>query len=318
METLFKILMAIFYAVFSPISVPVNRNVSTSYYYGKFFPALYYSQTGNWFELGWEWMPKASLFTFNPISENFAKDSTDVFFKQHRITEWVDYPTFTINRGIPIDAKSAYRIDDDNGRLYIARIQGADPKTFEFLSQWRSWAQWHRDKNSYYRNWQKVGVERETFEATCDFFYKDKYSVYVDDGEVLRKFPCSPTRFRRLTRDSCTDGEFIFRFERHLKDKISKLRFPAEKNRIIATDQNYIIYTGAVIYHGAAIPQADARSFVVLSEFYAKDKFRAFFDGKPLIGAEATSFSVDSLYSAHDSKAWYCREKRQAENLPCN
>lgn len=316
MDTLIRIALWLFQFIFSPVNLPVDNKVSNSYYYGKYIPVIYYCQDGNWFELGCHWMPGASLFGLRPLAQSFAKDGKDIYFKQYRVTEWVDYSSFSIIRNTPTDKNHVYYMSDSNGRLDIRKIAGADPKSFEEVSEWDSGNRWLRDNRHYYLNERKSDVDRNSFTQVCAYLYKDKSGVYTIQDNELKRLPYQANRFRRLTRDSCTDENSVVRYDWR-RNKLESYRIQRGPNSIIAADENYLIYGNRVIYHGISLPMAEAASFSVLSEFYAKDRFRVYFDGKPLKSADPSTFSTTGLYTGKDKNASYCRESQVQHGTIC-
>lgn len=316
MEIFAWVLLWLFQFVLSPINLPVDKNVSNSDYYGKYFHVIYYCQDGNWFELGCEWIPSATFFGLKPLGQTFAKNDRDIYFKHHRVTEWVDHSSFAINRNLPMDKNHVYEMSDSDGHLHVSKIAGADPQSFEEVSDWNSGAKWHRDNRHYFLNGKKTDVDRGSFTQVCAYLYKDKSAVFSVEDNALKKLSFEAARFRRLTRDSCTDDFSVIRYDRR-SNKIESYRINRGSNSILAADESYLIYTNRVIYHGVPITMADAGSFTILTEFYAKDKFRVYFSGKPLKGADPTTFVAQSLYSGKDKNFWYCRENQVQENYVC-
>jgi hypothetical protein len=192
---------------------------------------------------------------------------------------------------------------------------------------------WNAGEGSYER--QVIGADLATFEVVLGLYAKDRNRVYLE-GRPLET--ADPATFQRIGRRYWRDRTHVF-----LHTWILPGADP-RTFRMLTTEREWGMDAKEVYFGTTAIKVADIgsfqvirehwakdakhyytdvgltthykvdcdySSFTILSARYAKDKFRAYWGGHVIEGAELTTFEAVGQFRAKDSKWYYIGSKRQ-------
>lgn len=168
-----------------------------------------------------------------------------------------------------VPAFSLYEIKDDAVYCYKELLEGADPVTFEALSDGYA-----KDVDTVFLDCLTInGADPETFELIGKDYGRDKDNVYFWDAVIK---DADPATFIILEGpEPGRWGTGADRREGYGKDHVS-------------------IYFGDSLLEGA-----DVATFESLGS-YAKDKDRAYFADRRITGADSATFELISSYYAKD------------------
>ena len=177
----------------------------------------------------------------------------------------------------------------NEGSGHHSRKLNADPETFEILDD-----DYGRDKtHAFYRGDIITGADGHTFRVLEKGFAADKSNVY-DKGELMKGV--EPASFKihsyELTEDK---NDFYYNGKAlNVRDKSSFeiLKDNSGENTNWGKDK----YNGYYL-NGTVIPNIDYATFhpinaqrLIQSGYYAADKYKAFFKGKEIPGADPATF----------------------------
>ena len=167
------------------------------------------------------------------------------------------------------DKNSVYYVDENNGKVSLKILKGADPATFEFgiIS---------KDKNSVFIGNQKLkGVSSKGFEVLNDSldFVKDYKNVYYLDRES------DEITYKVEVLD--TKGVDIPSFE-FLGDSYNK--YYRDKNNI------YFLNDNDDKMKLEKLAGANPKTFEIIDDYFARDDKNVYFFNKKVIGVDAKTF----------------------------
>lgn len=267
--------------------------------------------------------------------EQATNNTTEVMSTQEQEPDVKQYstqtPSFDTGSKFYLDHKGeASNYSKKDGKIYFRSkvISGADEPSFVvFCGGTSDLLGVARDKeNVYYRDIPIEGVDSETFQVSyyqeghylageCEEYAKDKNYAYYFGSEivVVSQYPNS---FAKLlwNSDLWTDGQSIFdRWGAKISaDATNFIEFsPAGWDFIYAKDSNQIYTSSYQSNQITPLSDIDAETFLVLDDWYAKDKdkiyFKAISEGTgnefitPLIGADAATFILVSNKVSYDA-----------------
>ena len=167
------------------------------------------------------------------------------------------------------DKNSVYYVDENNGKVSLKTLKGADPATFEFgiIS---------KDKNSVFIGNQKLkGVSSKGFEVLNDSldFVKDYKNVYYLDRES------DGITYKVEVLD--TKGVDIPSFE-FLGDSYNK--YYKDKNNI------YFLNDKDDKMEFEKLVGANPKTFEIIDDYFARDDKNVYFFNKKVIGVDVKTF----------------------------
>lgn len=304
-----------------PDSKLVNKKKSKSYFYTN-YGKLAYCFHGNSFELG-ETVFTADIKSFKVLTEDLAKDKNYIYYEGKKQLK-IDTKSFYLDKDIPKDKNFAYTYDYN-----LRPLKFVDVKTYESLANEYE-CRWSRDKNNYYRDEEKVNVDRESFVLINRYFSKDKHKTYVDFSE--RFFPIfnDSKNISKITSEYIKKNNNIYFVSKDGVIHIKKNKFKKIKNiRILNKDiicinttvlvdgkkfkyskvdaKSFKIFgrntgrfskdTNHVFYDQLIIKKADPKTFKILDYDYGKDSKNVFYENKLLKDADVSSFRKEKSYS---------------------
>lgn len=297
-----SLLIGILFISCSNLGSLVDKEKSDSYFISS-KGQITYCQGGNWFELG-SIPVQADAKSFEVLSTEIAKDKNDVFYRGCSQKQ-VDRNSFYIEHDIPKDRYHAYTASD--GKL--KKIEGADSKTFEYLSNNSTWA---KDKDGYFLNLKKVRVDRGTFVLINKSFSEDKDSIYMatESGD-FRSILQNTGDVKAINDQYMKSRKVIYYLAYHPDPRLLINPFDSiGKIRIIDNDiicvNNQIISYGKKFKYG----NVDANSFQLFppdehqvnNDRYSKDRKNVYYDGEVIQGADVHSYTPLSFGFGKDAQ----------------
>ena len=167
------------------------------------------------------------------------------------------------------DKNSVYYVDENNGKVSLKTLKGADPATFEFgvIS---------KDKNSVFVDNQKLeGVSSKGFEVLADLFnfVKDYKNVYYLDREsdgITYKVKILDTK----GIDIPSFEFFGYSYNKYFKDK-DNIYFLNDKDNKMEFEK---------------LAGANLKTFEIIDDYFARDDKNVYFFNKKVIGVDAKTF----------------------------
>ena len=167
------------------------------------------------------------------------------------------------------DKNSVYYVDENNGKVSLKILKGADPATFEFgiIS---------KDKNSVFIGNQKLkGVSSKGFEVLNDSldFVKDYKNVYYLDREsdgITYKVEVLDTK----GIDIPSFEFFGYSYNKYFKDK-DNIYFLNDKDDKMEFEK---------------LAGANPKTFEIIDDYFARDDKNVYFFNKKVIGVDAKTF----------------------------
>lgn len=166
----------------SPLGEPIDSNVSTGYYHAKSGQGVVFSAQGKWVELGHYPVVGADPKTFRPLADNLGMDSKHVYYRQHAQPQ-IDRSSFGVHAHVWRDAAHVYYAAD---RERLVEIEGADPKTFQYIPTENNPKLWAKDATHYYRQHHPVKVDAPTFHFLNQEFVADRQHIYRNQDNLPR------------------------------------------------------------------------------------------------------------------------------------
>jgi len=315
MKTIFKILAApIFWLLqaCSPIGSEIDPEKSKSHYYGKSKSEIVYSRGGNWFGIGYRKM-KADVKSFEVLNGTMSKDKNELFFESFPVERGsLNLDAFYIKKGdymtrVGFDDKNVYTFSKDykNKGYHVKAtiIADADPRTFE-----RTDLDWGNDeKNHFFKN-TKVVADYESFKLLNDYFAKDKYRVFSQNGDTFEPIAALTASFKIIGESSHGIDELQVYWKPFFKNKsLGLITIPYTNEGDVEVINHYFLRIANTIYFdGIARSDIDSNSFAIIDHSYAKDIEHVFYKGDIVMGADPNSFKkMENSYKYIDKNGVY-------------
>jgi hypothetical protein len=323
----FSIIMAPFMFLLhscTPLGKPVDSKISKSYFYSKNKKYIIFSTHGNWFELGKTPMKNVDMESFELVSELFAKDKNNVYFKGQPLKEKVDLPSFKIvnNSSLmahyPVDKNYVYHV---SGLLdyELQIIEGADPLTFHNID-----LLWAKDaKHIFYKD-KITPLNINSFEILNGYFCKDAENVYLSDDFLTKIESDAPSTVDFNKDNIIYDKNHLFALTQYYKyeknteldvfEWIAKKKLHRIEYKNIRTLKNlaygsYILVDDKVFICSDETLEFPASSFKKLGEdnspFAIADE-KIYFYGLLIPGVDLESFE---LVESPMANAYYSKDK---------
>lgn len=223
--------------------------------------------------------------TFKPVDDQYAVDQSRAYFCD-TYRKGQEYYTYKHNRMVVLEAvaldsfrslKRGYARDAT--RLYYegAHVAVKDLETFEVMED----SSYQRDRvTAYYERRPIPGSDGSTFAVLGGGYSKDKTGVYF-------------SHYRPV--------------DAALRDKTIRLAGASPDSFAVKAGGYAVDVRHA--YHNGIVLTKDAASFETLASLYAKTASAVYFDGKPIAGADAKTFTVpenrDGDADAYDARRRY-------------
>ena len=242
----------------------INKALSDQYYSKD--GLVYFTQGGNFFELGAQVIEGADLNSFAVLSESYAKDSTNIFFLGH-ILEEADFDSFEV-------LENYYARDKNAVYLYGKKLIGVDSEEFKVL-----------DDSLFAKNNTKVLYAGEVLTGADADSFSILNPVYAVDSENLyyHEYLIAPLKDQDISlyrNDAFLSmGAMLFYSGRLIRDDFDSKSFKIFSEKyFFANGKVYFYYFDPV----TELRDSDAGSFSTVGDYYAKDKNNSYY-GSTLI-----------------------------------
>lgn len=291
----------------------VDSSKSNSYF--KKNNEIYYSQNGNWFELGYT-KCNADSKTFRVISEKIAKDKNSVFLG-YKIQTHIDYSTFRLDKNnIPKDKHYVYEIGSLN-ELKPIKTENIDVNSFEYIGKERySKYGWAKDKSHYYFKQNIVPVDYSSLRFLTEDFFYDKDSLFTNLNnwkiKTIKSISNIPVKINEKYIIADKSIYFIG-LNNSRKIELKTYYYTGRIDVINIITNNVLSLDNQILYYGEIFQNADAKTFQLISDSesgthmkYYKDKNNVYLDKKVIKNANPNTFSkLEFGYSKDDKLVFY-------------
>ena len=269
-------------ANFSVLDESYARDKNHIYYYASERQSKDYFTTK---KLSFEIVQNARPETFTALGYGYGKDNIQGFYKGH-IFEIKDAPSFELlDHHWMKDVKVAYadRIE----------IKDSDGESFELLS-----SPYAKDKNNVYfgeglhdghTQIKIISKNPATFSVLEHPYAKDAQSVFYFDEPIPG---AEPTGFQILGHGYSRDIHEAYFQNQPMKISDPASFQPCRENENFNGTGAFARDKNNVYYQDRAIRNVDLPSFVILNEFYSKDKKAVYFTSEKVTHALPKSFEV--------------------------
>ncbi|MCF6351734.1 MAG: DKNYY domain-containing protein [Cyclobacteriaceae bacterium] len=292
----------------SPFGKPVDKEISSSYFFSKSGNEIIYSQSGNWFELGKTKIKNVDTGSFAVLSDYLAKDKNSAFYQGKIINLPIDLATLKTGKGelmyfTFLDKNNVYSYNRDDEVVYV--IKKADPITFERVDFF-----WSKDATHRFYQDKFIDVDYATFEVINETFGKDTNKVYMyahltgvnpieADASSIKKFD------DEYVYDNNNFYYYAYYVRQELIDTLNTMPYRNLEDVDVLND-TYIKIGNKIYEHGFLLENVDAQEFKLLDFLYAKDDKRAYYLGSLIKESEASTFeSVGMEYSKDRNNVYY-------------
>jgi len=184
------------------------------------------------------------------------------------------------------------------------KIRQADPESLEILSDPHSFVA--RDKNHVLHGWSLVkSIDRQTFEALGDFYYRDRQFAYAEHESSLSPLKGKDAKnFKALGCGYARDASYRYWWGKPLRKCESPLALKVIKAKDDLT-MDYAMDKERVYCEAAALKDADLKTWQPLKQGFSKDKNTIFWmsDRLPRVDRD-TWQQVRGPYSRDDNNVY--------------
>ena len=236
---------------------------------------------------------------FVVLSNEFAKDSTTVYYKEHSF-QYADVASFEpVDEHYARDKDKVYYCNEyREGQNYyltkrqtILEVEDADPGSFVTVENGYA-----KDKDQAYFQGTAIDVkEVASFKSIDPFFAKDDVSAYLNSKVIKGS---NGKTFELIDRNFAKDSANIYYYGYTGENQHNIIILPCDRSSFRIMDDRYSKDKSHVFFLGFTLRDADGSSFRILPAGYAADKNFVYFQSKKIPGADASSFLV---YPENDS-----------------
>ncbi len=322
----------IFIGLCSCVGNPIDENISK--YYRKSWGTVYFTdKPAKTMGIHGNKIKGANSKTFTPLAEFVAKDKKMVYY-QDIPQPHVDVESFQVKEdGTMRDKNHIYFPALKDAKYTLRILYNVDVETY---GSYKGHIGWGYDKNHVYQGYSKpVEADPSSFTFLSDNFMKDKNFLYAPYFGGIKKTQINTDSLEVLGNTYVRDNKQVYFFDIentqdfktipfHSIDSISVLADPfiiinnkvyengyllndgdADASTFRILDGYCCRDTNHIFYSGKAIP-ADANSFELLSEGFAKDKQSVYFFGYILNNVDVNSFKIiNSLYFSDKNHVYF-------------
>ena len=294
----------------SPFGNPVDKDISSSYFFSKSGNEVIYSPSGNWFELGKTKMKDVDANSFTVLSEYLAKDNTKAFYNGEPIDSPIDLATLKAGEGEHmyftfVDKNHVYSQNREDD-VYI--IKGADPLSFE-----RTDLDWSKDATQHFYQGKLIDVDYGTFEVINETFCKDTNRVYRYGYLTgVTPFDADAANIKKFDNEYVYDNQnfyyYAYYVRQELVDKLNTMPY-SNLEHVKVLNDTYIQIDSNIYEHGFLLKNIDALKFELLEFLYAKDDKHAYYWGSLIEESDASSFEIIEMEYSKDKNNVYYHDK---------
>lgn len=181
-------------SIFFGLPIPRGTKVCADYSsYYKNWNGIYYISVDNALNLithgHWGYLKGVDEETFTVLDDNWAKDSSTVWYMDKAISEADAYSFYVDKSGLPKDKNHVYVYDTEISSMRPTECN-IDVETAEYFVHKQSGlnSSWMRDKDFVYLDETKLDVDRQTFAPLGNsYWWTDKNYVYSDGYDSSTK-----------------------------------------------------------------------------------------------------------------------------------
>ena len=241
--------------------------------------------------------------SFVVLSDEFAKDSTTAYYKQHSF-RYADVASFqAVDEHYAKDKTAVYYCDEyREGQNYymtkkqtIMDVKDAVPSTFVSLKNGFA-----KDASYAYFEGNRIKVKDvSTFTSIDNHFAKDDVHAYLNCRPIAGS---NGKTFELINENFARDTANVYYYGYTGEGQHNICVLPCDKQSFEILDYRYSKDKNKVFFLGFIIKEADGASFTLLESDYAKDKNNVYFESKKVAGANAATFEVykDNESFGHD------------------
>lgn len=207
-----------------------------------------------------------------------------------------------------------YKDHDSVYNFYRKTISEADTSTFEVINDTDPWTAFAKDKNYVYQNGNILdGLDPGTFELLTRNIWKDKNGVYRD-SPLNRIEEADPETFELLDHFFAKDSDTVFR-----TGGIVEVLEGADAPSFTVINEQYAKDKYVVYFYGRSLPLVHTDSFQLLSvkgcsAHYGIDNAHVYYEDKIIPGADPVSFQGTGECYAQDDKGYYFHQFQVQQN----
>lgn len=269
----------------------------------------------------------ADVNSLEILTRYLVKDNKDIYFKGIEQSH-VDYESFYMDNELPKDKNYVYAMAKNN----LKAIPNVDAHSYTLIKKDPGGVRWTKDKNNYYRSYEKVDVHYNTFEFLNTSFSRDKDSIYgwiKELGSTNSKSPKSS--FQGLEKNDETVlvvndryimvKDTLFYISKLENNALKKIGLPS-KDGLRVLNEHILCVDDLVVEKGEKFKYkaVDSKSFELLNPNYvmkyARDKNHIYFEQEVIEQANLKAFKVleKSFFAIDDKNVFY--KKRIIEGDP--
>ncbi|MDR1370456.1 MAG: DKNYY domain-containing protein [Dysgonamonadaceae bacterium] len=291
----------IFIGLYSCVGSPIDEN--SSKYYRKSWGTVYFTDKSAGTTGIGNKIKGADAKTFLPLAEFVAKDKKMVYYKDIPQPH-IDRESFQVKEdGTMRDKDHVYfpSLEDKNYTLRI--LYNVDLETY---GSYKGHFGWGYDKNHVYQSYSKpVEADPASFMFLSNNFMKDKDFLYTSYFGNMKKLQLKTDSLVSLGETYVRDNDRVYYFDLKKTNEFQSIPFHSVENMTIPTDP-FIIIDGKIYDNGHLLNEgdADAATFRILDGYFSRDTSHIFYSGKA-IPADAKSFELLQEGFAKDQQSAY-------------
>jgi hypothetical protein len=257
--------------------------------------------------------------SFVVLNEQFAKSDSTAYYKS-RAFSYTDVATFeALDEHYAKDKNKVYYCDEyREGQNYyltkkqtILEVKNTNPLTFKTIG-----SGYARDAHRPYFEGIAFKVKDiETFEIINTNFAKDKFQAYINRQPITGS---DGKTFEIIDPYYAKDTSHIYFYNYALDVNKNIYALPCDKVSFKVLTYPFSKDKLAAFYEGKPINGADALTFTVIGEGYSRDKDAVYFELKKITGANAATFELlkdddkiaDSFTFAKDAHAVFLGDRK--------
>ena len=320
-------------ACVNPLGDHVNDYLSDQYYFDHNKENILYCTAGMWSDFGSSNL-KADVKTFEVLSSNFAKDKSNIFFKDKIISDKrIDKESFNViqsylSSGVCRDKNNVFVIGSVGEVLKV--IKDVDTKTYvvkEMLVD--NVISWAKDKNKYYYMESPVNVDYSTFKIQNSSFCIDARKAYYCSIDKIKPFKVDRNTLKEFAYKYMYDKDYVYWYVKYkyrvvgdkesaeLIDSLIKIKYK-DANSFKDIASSYIKIDNSIYCQGFKMKEIDVNSYKFVSQYYIKDKDHVFYLGNIIPEADVATFESNKEGMGWKDKNHYYRYGEIVEKQSVN
>ncbi|BBM52608.1 hypothetical protein JMUB3935_1587 [Leptotrichia trevisanii] len=264
-----------------------------------------------------EWIREingANPKTIKVLNQYYSKDDKNVFYDSDKILN------ADVNSFVVLDKENGYAKDKNLVYYFGKKIEGANPKTFEIISD----GMYSKDDKNVYATVDIIkGADPQTFRRIPETNYaRDKNTLYYYFGDVKNLGKINEKDFKVLDNNLVKNGNEMYYLgeKANIKnpEKFEPIKVSDDKRILYGKDDENIYAVTSDEKHGyfKVIKNADKDTFEVMEKDtrYSKDKNNVYYAGYNVVqlqDVDKNSFTIveDEDFSYDKKNVYYVGRK---------